>query len=533
MIKVLIVDDEKKVCQLIVNLVNWKELGFEVVGALNDGLSAYKFIQKNTVDVMITDIRMPGCDGMELIQKVKNLYPNMFIAIISGYGQFDYAQNAIKYGVSDYLLKPIRKKDLVNMLQKISVQCEEKINRMERLEELEQKLEENQQRVKLSFLEDVMKHPEKFGGYYTKEKINKEYHCGFSDGYYQAMIVKIIMNKNKEDVDVRRILLKRCCEMIQSSLDDNTCDEIVLSVVDDEVCGLFNGNLDSLERVKRRLKKVRLELMQIQNMQVYIAIGELKDGISRIEDSFSEAREFLQERFYTGNSSILTRKNRTQTEENINLYIDNDFRKRFLGYLEIFDLEDLALELDKVQELLVTSKTMRGSLVAEAYKAIVTLFYFGAQSYNIGIYDQYEEMMLYFETCGTIEEVMGYLKNYIIHSLQQWIDARKYEEAKPIRIAKKYINDNYQEPLTLEMVSREIGFNPTYFSTVFKKETGMNFSDYLKKVRVDNAKDMLLHTALHVDDISLKVGYADVKYFSRLFKKFMGVTPTEFRKLYK
>ena len=96
MLKVLIADDEKKVCQLIVNLIDWESLGFEIAGVVNDGISAYRFIQDNTVNLMITDIRMPGCDGMELIQKAKVLYPNMHIVIISGYSQFDYAQNAIR-----------------------------------------------------------------------------------------------------------------------------------------------------------------------------------------------------------------------------------------------------------------------------------------------------------------------------------------------------------------------------------------------------------------------------------------------------
>lgn len=109
MLKVLIADDEKKVCRLIVNLVDWEQLGFEIVGIVNDGISAYKFIQETPVDVMITDIRMPGYDGMELIQKAKVLYPDMHIVIISGYSQFDYAQNAIRYGRSiwSHFWKPV------------------------------------------------------------------------------------------------------------------------------------------------------------------------------------------------------------------------------------------------------------------------------------------------------------------------------------------------------------------------------------------------------------------------------------------
>ncbi len=144
MLKVLIADDEKKVCQLVANLIDWESLGFEIVGVVNDGISAYKFIQENTVNLMITDIRMPECDGMELIQKAKVLYPNLHIVIISGYSQFDYAQNAIRYGVEDYLLKPIRKKDLMATLQKILDRYKEEVLDAKKWQDIQKKLEKKE-----------------------------------------------------------------------------------------------------------------------------------------------------------------------------------------------------------------------------------------------------------------------------------------------------------------------------------------------------------------------------------------------------
>lgn len=532
MLKVLIADDEKKVCQLILNLVDWEKLGFEVVGVMNDGIAAYNYIQKNTVDVLITDIRMPGCDGMELIRKVKVLYPQMFVAIISGYGQFDYAQTAIKYGVSDYLLKPIRKKDMLSMLQKISGQCEEKASSKQKIEKLERKLEENQARMKQGFLEDIMKYPEKFGGYYVRERINSEYQCSFDEESFQAMIVKIIMDRNKENIDTQRVYLQKGKEILKKEL-CNTCNEMLINLVNDEICGLFNGDEAALDGVKRKLKKAKLELSQLQDIQVYIALGGRKHSLSLIEESFREARAAIQDRFYFGDRFWLTTRTEMDLKDKLENYITNEFRKRFLGHLEILNLDGLKCEIDSVKHMLQNSQYMYGQTVLEVYKGLVALFYFGAQSYNIGVFEQYEELMSYSENCGKIEELFDFLREYMVRSLIQWMEERKFEEAKPIRMAKKYINDNYNQSLTLEMVSKEIGFNPTYFSTVFKKETGMNFSDYLKKIRVENAKEMLLNTEKLIEDISFEVGYADIKYFSRLFKKMMGVTPTEFRKLYK
>ncbi|HEY8349074.1 MAG TPA: response regulator [Clostridia bacterium] len=109
--RVLIADDEIKVCQLITHLVDWQSLGFEIAGVVNDGKAAYQFICDNKPDIVITDIRMPNYDGIELVRRAKELYPEMHFIIISGYSHFEYAQSAIKYGVEDYLLKPLKKRN--------------------------------------------------------------------------------------------------------------------------------------------------------------------------------------------------------------------------------------------------------------------------------------------------------------------------------------------------------------------------------------------------------------------------------------
>ena len=247
--------------------------------------------------------------------------------------------------------------------------------------------------------------------------------------------------------------------------------------------------------------------------------------------SFEDAREAMQDRFYYADDFLL-RKEEKKEPDNAKYYIDNAFKKCFLNYIEILDIDNIKKELELICKALKKSRLRDGSVVADVYKEILTLFYFGVHSYNISIPDQYAELQGHLEYFGSIDEAIAYLAEYIVNSLKQWIEEKKYVEARPIRIAKRYISDNYYKPLTLEMVSKEIGFNATYFSSMFKKETDMNFSEYLKKIRIDNAKNMLLNTEQTVEDISYAVGYSDIKYFSRLFKKLTKVTPTEFRKLY-
>lgn len=534
MLKVLIADDEQKVCQLISNLVDWESLGFEVVGVVNDGISAYKFVQENTVNLMITDIRMPGCDGLELIQKSKVLRPDMHVVIISGYSQFEYAQNAIRYGVEDYLLKPIRKKDLMATLQKIGEKYKEEIQDAKKWQDIQKRLEENENKVKRSLLEDFLKRPEKFGGFFSLEKINAEYHYHFTDRYYQTVIIKIMPKKRKEDTDTQRILLQKSIELLYESL-SGRCNEAVFNIIDGEIYGLFNGTEEELEEVERRLKKVKLDMIRLQDMfgevMVQVALGKRFANIQKVLEGFENARAAMQNRFYFLDSSILKKEESGECDD-VKNYVDNTFKKRFLNYIEILDTDNIEKELDFMRTKLQGSSFKDGSIVPEVYKEILTLFYFGVHSYDISIPDQYGELRNHLELCGTLDEVIDYLKTYILKSLSDWMEEKKYVEARPIRVAKQYISDNYYKALTLEMVSREIGFNATYFSSMFKKETDMNFSEYLKKIRIDNAKNMLLDTDQSVEDISYAVGYSDIKYFSRLFKKLTGLTPTEFRKLY-
>lgn len=535
MLKVLIADDEKKVCQLIVNLVEWEALGFEIVGVVNDGISAYKFLQENTVNVMVTDIRMPGYDGLELIQKAKVLYPDMHIVIISGYSQFDYAQNAIRYGVEDYLLKPIRKKDLTATLQKILDKCQEELRDTQKWQEMRQRLEENEEKLKRSLVEDLLKKPEKFGGFFVIDKINKEYHYNFEETCYQTLIVKIIPGKRKEDADMRAILRGKGIEIINDAL-KSLCNEVVTCVIDGDIYGILNGTDEEMHKVYRRLKKVKLDIVRLQDVfeevQVYIGLGKIKDSMQKILESFEEARQAVRGRFYYGEDFLLRDIGSEECGEEVKKIIDNSFKKRFLSYIEIIDQGSIEDELRDLQIKLLKNPLKDGRLVEEVYKEVLTLFYFGTHNYNIAIPGQYLELLVQFELFGTIPEVISHLKQYIVSSLVHWMEEKKYVESRPIRIAKQYIGENYYQALTLEMVSKNIGFNPTYFSVMFKKETGMNFSDYLKKIRIDNAKGMLLDTEQQVEDISYAVGYSDTKYFSRLFKKLTGVTPTEFRKLY-
>ena len=154
--KVIIADDEKLICRLVQALVDWNSLGMEIVGTAENGPEALEFVKNLKPDILITDIRMPGCDGLELIKQTRSLSPDMEIVIISGYAHFEYAQTAISYGVGNYLLKPIKQNELLETLTKIAKRLENRQNNLESMDSVHRNSLNDLKRLRERLLHDVL-----------------------------------------------------------------------------------------------------------------------------------------------------------------------------------------------------------------------------------------------------------------------------------------------------------------------------------------------------------------------------------------
>jgi len=162
------------------------------------------------------------------------------------------------------------------------------------------------------------------------------------------------------------------------------------------------------------------------------------------------------------------------------------------------------------------------------------MFSYGVKNYNFNIdyASVTQNLLLEFHTFTNLTDLINHVIAVINSKITQLQTEKQLENTRPIRLAKQYINDNYTSPLTLEMIGLEIGLNPSYFSSIFKKETGKNFIDYLNAVRIEHAKQLLIENSLTVMDICEAVGFNDIKYFTKRFKKETGLSPSDYRKLY-
>ena len=190
MLKVLIADDEEKICQLIEKLINWESLGLKVAAVASNGVDAVKKIMEYRPDIVITDIRMPGIDGMELIERTKKICPDTEIIIISGYRHFEYAQTAIRYGVRNYLLKPIRKDELRETLEKIVDICRERNEQLDFEERVRLALKNDAERLRTGFISQLIYGSSERKGDSSIEAVNAQFHFRFREGIFQILGIR-------------------------------------------------------------------------------------------------------------------------------------------------------------------------------------------------------------------------------------------------------------------------------------------------------------------------------------------------------
>ena len=208
-------------------------------------------------------------------------------------------------------------------------------------------------------------------------------------------------------------------------------------------------------------------------------------------------------------------------------------KKRFQVAAECLDTARFAQELEQSFQTVMSQPGLNGQMFEDWFDQVLAACLYGMQQDGQAAEGFAIRMRNRFWLCPDAKSVFQVLKQDISRELQRLGEERSLREMRPITEAKRYIQQHYQKSLRLEDVSSAVGFNATYFSTLFKKETGQNFLDYLTELRISKAKELLCGETLSVQDVAETVGYSDLKYFSRLFKKATGVSPSDYKKLYK
>ena len=529
MYKAIIADDENKICQLIQVMGNWEELGIEIVDVCHSGDDAWDSIQEKEPDIILTDIRMPVYDGLQIINKVNEKYGmsrNICFIIISGYAEFEYARQAIQYNIVNYLLKPLDKNQLNDALQKA---CNS-LNMKQQQAENEIKLQENRRFLQagcVTALQEMGIHDVS-----SVDDLNRQFCTSFETGVYQGMFLNFPFSISESE----NLFLKTFMEKLKTHF--GFCHEVVLKSEGTGIYLVLNYRQEDqaiLPQVIQGFYKSICEIAKTYGeFQLYLGIGRPVGEIGEMRRSLKEAETAeLSRLIYEGKMLI---SYESLPGETIGLYQLIPMKKfkdlePVLEKLNSFEVKkwfsDITSLVEKNRgalknaEVLMDLKKVVAGIVREVLSELEdSLVEKSLQDLNVSL-----------KQASNLSNYLWILKTKVVLLVDQITEIVSQRESHPISAAKQYIQQNFSQPVTLTEVAERLNFSSVYFGNMFKKHTGKSFNAYLTDVRMENAKKLLKKSENTIAEIANMVGYQDVKYFSKTFKSIYGVKPTEYKKM--
>ncbi len=534
MLKVLIADDERKVCQLIEKLVDWQALDMQVAATAENGIEALEMIREHQPDIVITDIRMPGYDGLDLIRLGKEADPKIEFIIISGYRHFEYAQTAIRYGVSAYILKPIKKEDLTGTLKKLGSKFQERTRLLSYAEQMEQTMKTDEGTLRQTFLSDLICRRNRERLTCPPEEIGHKFHFSFCPGCFCIAILKLD-GRVLDDPENLRFMAEKARGILKQQL-EGLVHEYEIADMGSTFCLLLNFGEDRRIDIRRQLKscldEIRIQGGILEELSATMALGTVSQELAGTEASLKSARLWIEERLVAGTGKLYEGeppKKGSFPESQM----FSDFNKKMVQALESLEVAQVREVMAGLKAGMLARPGTTGHEILQMTREVCNLYLFSMKNYQIRTEeDLLERFLVGADNRASASELFDYLIQTVTVSYEKAAKLKRQDENRPVRIVKQYVAEHYREALTLEQVSAAAGLSPAYLSTVFKKNTGMTFLEYLSKSRMDGAKLLLKETDRTVADICGAVGYNDVRYFTKTFTKYTGLKPNEYRKLY-
>lgn len=536
--KVLIADDEPKVCELIKYLIPWKELSLELVAEVSNGLEAIEVLKEKQVDIILTDARMPECDGIELVKWCYQQKKPWKYIVISGYRHFEYAHGALQYGVDYYLLKPINQKELIRSLSKIIGKLEQDENIQRSNLEIQNQVNRNRDNLRRHFINSYIFDGRQFVDRQAEsiEKINEEYQMQFADGIYQAIFVKID-NAANQGLSIEK-LLQKVKEMADEHLKDFG-NERIGTMVHSGIVFLMNypeqDEIMFARMVENLYDKIDKMLDIFDKLRITIGISCREDSIKNISHCIATAGEAIKYRIYLQNKDIIIYDDYQYEMVPVEEIWTEDRKKVLESYVRAGNKDGMKKLLFECKLAVRQKKNINPTVVFEIVQEMSTTV---MKVFNDTLEESEQGDMIFRIMdekidCAVKEDALWEAAEALF---EQCVDVLgkelQWQQTKPIRMVKEYIESHYNEAITLDVVAEKVNLSANYVSAMFKKETGVTFLEYLTATRMEAATDLLRKTDLSINQIAEMVGYTDVKHFSKLCKKTLGMKPSEYRKLY-
>lgn len=531
--KVLIVDDEFRIGMLVKKLIEWERFRLQCVDIVNDGETAYRIIQESNPDIVITDIRMPRMNGLDLVRMTKESNPGVRFVIISGYKEFEYAHKALQYGVNDYLLKPINEHELNQVMDKLTKELAQSTEALKEQYEWKKTVSASEHIIKRDLLNQILNQEKE----YTKAEIEEEYRVVLDGQCYRGIDVKLdYTDHEKTDKKQDRITVEKVMGIVEQKIQEISREELLCERANLHIYGLFNYEQDKSKEVKIVINDILSEIQEyllgFEQYVVTIGVGSEQTQFARMKFSIEEAKRAVGNRIKLGTGRLIYAENIAVCEP---MHAEDyliPFKESLGAAIESYSKESLNHVINQIYHPFQMEDDKDYSVCYEIAEKLISLFFGQIEAKHKEDEDTERLLKASAHQCYSILRLKELLKKGMGGYLDMILGERKTESTKPIRQAKQYMEAHYAEKITLEDIAQIVDLNPVYFSVVFKKETGLNFTSYLVNVRMEMAKKMIRENNETIAAIAERVGYKDSRYFSQLFTKTVGVKPALYRKIH-
>lgn len=526
MFKILIVDDEKLIRKGIIAKLSHNNISFSWTGEAANGEEALTIINSERPNIVITDIRMPVMDGIQLIRNCRKNFPQIKFIILSGYAEFAYAEQALNMGVSAYILKPIDDNDLMLTIQKVMKEIS-----------YSQKAEENAREVAVLgndrdrlLIERVLNQFFHTSRDFEKEKLLEQIGLGSADyknhyilatlhvdssSYYHSsfkfddlVLIKFSIKNIMEEVSCD------CCKMIADNQKD--INQIFILFYDSNKMKL-RASCDTY--IRNIYSKLQLYL----NLSITIGVSGVEDKLT--SEIYKQSRLAFEQRLALGGNQIFYYE---RVSDTLQSPLPEHKIKLLQRCMEISDLNGIQSILNDIF-MTKEASDMAGIYIRLVYSEVISSLLKICSSY--GVNSPVDSDFLSGEVIEYMEDSKQ-IASYLYTMIADILTGRKAEcvNCKTIvEEVKAFILNNYTSEITVGELARKYSINPDYLSSVFKQETGKNIIRYVTELRIERACRLLKESQAKVSDISYCIGYNDRLYFNRVFKKITGMTPAEYR----
>ena len=525
--RIILADDEKAILDLESEIITSLGEEYQVVDRASNGLEALEMVRAQKPDILIADIRMPGLNGIQLIDQVKSQNPGIDTIVVSGYSDFEYVQQVLRLGAVDYLLKPLNRKELLDCFTRIQNRKASATVTEENFRNISSELQNSRESLYSRLMYDVI--TDEKADYVLK---NNELDFSNINGNFRALVIKIDMDRTNNrpvipDENMTRVIIDKFVRYFkQKGMDVRS------------LCLRSYGYLlVSEDPAAESIKLIQNELTNLITNSKYqygmfdmtLGIGISCRNLVNVRETICTAEAAVQMRMDLGLGKVIFYENVPSAltgEEDI---FTAQEKNRFERMLERADTKEMSDYLEDVLRTGAKNGKWHIYGLSEKLYHFASDYYSGIEGMPMISLSE-DELTDHIENATTffqLQEIIQADFEQLDHRYQEWVEKR---DSKPVGQIKEFISAHYMENITLEEVAEQVRLSPAYVSSVFKKETGENFNSYLTNIRLEKAKELFKTANVTVAEAGEAVGYKDIRYFSKLFYKAYGVKPKDYKK---